>query len=160
MTTAIRGDLTRIAGFSPSQLPFKALAPVEVEAHVLARVAAGDADAVSELYDLHSSAIFGLALRVTNDRALAEDATQETFVGIWKNAGRYDAGRGSIRTWIMAIAHNRAVDAVRRRRIAALSLDDVGVADAVPSLPDVWPEVSARFDAAAVARAFAKLSYV
>lgn len=128
------------------------------ESDVLARVAACDPEAVAELYDDHSPAIFGLALRITKDRALAEDVTQETFVCIWTYAARFDAARGSVRTWIMAIAHNRAVDAVRRRRAAVLSLDDDNAAASmVPSCPDVWPEVSARFDAATVKRAFASL---
>lgn len=121
-------------------------------------MAAGASEAVAELYDRHSSLIFGLALRVTNDRALAEDATQETFVAIWKNAARFDPACGSVRTWILAIAHNRAVDTVRRRRVAVLSLEeDSGAAETVPACADVWPEVSARFDTAAVTRAFASL---
>ena len=130
----------------------------DVHEDLLAKVAAGSAEAVGELYDAHSAAIFGLALRITRDRGLAEDVTQETFVAIWTSAARFDPLRGSVRTWIMAIAHNRAIDAVRRRRAVVLSLDeDDSTVTMIPPSPDVWPEVSARLDAAVVKKAFARL---
>ena len=139
-----------------SALPAQVPATVDVE--LLASLADGDQSAMAELYDRHSSAVFGLAFRVTRDRALAEEVTQEAFLGIWRNAARYDASRGAVRAWIMVIAHNRAIDAVRRRRPAVLSFDqDNGLVETLPQLLDVWSEVSAKFDAASVKRAFAKL---
>ncbi len=137
-------------------MPVLAQAPTDAE--ILGRVANGDAAAVEELYDRHSSSVFGMAMVVTHDRGLAEDATQETFVALWKNAARFDPTRATARTWIMAIAHHRAVDAVRRRRAASLSLDaDDGLREKLPPSPDVWPEISARVDQNAIKRAFTKL---
>ena len=121
-------------------------------------VGAGDPTAIASLYDRHSAAVFGLALRITKDGGFAEDVVQATFVGVWRHAARYDPARATARTWIMAIAHHRAVDVVRRRRAAMLSLDaENGVAERVLAAPDVWAEVSGRFDLAAVTQALSTL---
>lgn len=151
-------DLTGMAGASPSEVLRPAVIPVAGDADLLARVASGDATGVSELYDRHSAAVFGLALRVTRDQGLAEDVVQETFVGVWKHAARFDQTRASARTWIITIAHNRAVDAIRARRANALSLDaENGIAETVPPSPDVWPEVYGRLNLAIVNQALAAL---
>lgn len=154
----MREELPGAAGAGPLGFLAPAPAPVASDAQILERMCAGDATAVGELYDRHSAAVFGLALLITHDRGLAEDVSQETFVGIWKNAARFDPTRASARTWIMAIAHHRAVDALRRRRAAVLSLDvEDSVVETIAPSPDVWPEVSARFDQAAVKTAFTRL---
>src|SRR3954470_14692840 len=87
--------------------------PPDVEA-LITRVARGDARAFEALYDELSSAVFGLARRVVRDPARAEDVTQEVFLEVWRKAARYDRALGTPRTWMMTIAHRRAVDAVRR----------------------------------------------
>jgi RNA polymerase sigma-70 factor (ECF subfamily) len=87
--------------------------PADVEA-LITRVARGDARAFEELYDELCSAVFGLARRVVRDPARAEDVTQEVFLEVWRKAARYDRALGTPRTWVMTIAHRRAVDAVRR----------------------------------------------
>jgi len=81
---------------------------------LLARVARGDSRAFESLYDELSPAVFGLSRRVVRDPARAEDVTQEVFLEVWRKAARYDSGLGSAKTWVMTIAHRRAVDAVRR----------------------------------------------
>ena len=81
---------------------------------LLDRVARGDRAAFEALYDLVSAPVFGLARRVVRDPARAEDVTQEVFLDVWRRAPRFDRAQGSARTWIMTIAHRRAVDAVRR----------------------------------------------
>jgi RNA polymerase sigma-70 factor (ECF subfamily) len=78
------------------------------------RAARGDATAFEELYDELSAAVYGLARRVVRDPARAEDVTQEVFIDVWRRATRFDGERGKAKTWIMTIAHRRAVDAVRR----------------------------------------------
>ena len=78
------------------------------------RVARGDAQAFEHLYDELSSAVYGLARRVVRDPARAEDVTQEVFLEVWRKAARFDRTLGKGKTWIMTIAHRRAVDAVRR----------------------------------------------
>ena len=67
-----------------------------------------------QLYDELSSAVFGLARRVVRDPARAEDVTQEVFLEVWRKAARFDSSLGKAKTWVMTIAHRRAVDAVRR----------------------------------------------
>ena len=117
-----------------------------------------DQQALSELYDRYQAVMYGLAMRITNDPALAQDAVQEAFVGMWRNASRYTAGRASVRTWILSITHHRAIDLVRRRRpTTTLPETDVGASDASLTAPDVWPEVARAADAAEVRRAVATL---
>ncbi len=82
---------------------------------------AGDAQAFSVLYDRHSRAAYSLAYRMMGEKQAAEDLAQEAFLKVWRSAGSYRAGRGSVRTWILSIVHNRGIDhlrslASRRRR--------------------------------------------
>ena len=87
--------------------------PADVDA-LVRRVALGDAGAFERLYDELSPAVFGLARRVVRDPARAEDVTQEAFLEVWRGAARFDSNLGKAKTWVMTIAHRRAVDAVRR----------------------------------------------
>jgi RNA polymerase sigma-70 factor (ECF subfamily) len=124
---------------------------------LLERLAAGaDESALSDLYDRYQAQMYGIAMRITRDPALAQDAVQEAFVGVWRNAARYAAGRSSVRTWMLSIAHHRAIDIVRRRRPAA-TLPEVETADAALTTPDVWPEVAQTLDRAEVTAAMAGL---
>jgi RNA polymerase sigma-70 factor (ECF subfamily) len=100
--------------------------------------------------------MYGLAMRITNDAALAQDAVQEAFVGVWRNSARYAEGRASVRTWMLSIAHHRAIDIVRRRRPAS-PLPEIEDGSAALTVPDVWPEVARASDAAAVRTAMATL---
>lgn len=81
---------------------------------LLSRVARGDEAAFEDLYDRTSAAVFGLARRVVRDPARAEEVAQEVFLQVWQTATRFDAQRGSAKTWVLTLAHRRAVDAVRR----------------------------------------------
>jgi RNA polymerase sigma-70 factor (ECF subfamily) len=73
-----------------------------------------DSRAFSLVYDRHCDAAFGLAYRMVGTRGLAEDVVQEAFLALWRGASRYDGARGSVRSWILGIVHNRAIDALRR----------------------------------------------
>src|SRR3954467_9265044 len=109
---------------------------------LVGRLAAGvDEAALSELYDRYQAAMYGLAMRITNDAALAQDAVQEAFVGVWRNASRYVEGKASVRTWMLSIAHHRAIDIVRRRRPTS-QLPEIDDLNEALTTPDVWPEVS------------------
>ena len=81
---------------------------------VMQLVGEGDPRAFELLYDRHGSAAFSLAYRMVGDRVLAEDISQEAFLSIWRSRMRYDSARGSVRTWVLGIVHNRAIDALRR----------------------------------------------
>ncbi len=70
-----------------------------------------------EAYREHSRELFRLALRSLADRSLAEEIVQETFIRYWRNRERFDARRGSLRTWLFAIARNLIVDAARARAV-------------------------------------------
>src|SRR5688572_21234792 len=126
----------------------------------LVRIAAGELHALDELYERYKTMAYSIAYRITNDATLAEDVVQDAFLGAWRNAERYIAGRGSVKTWLLSIVHHRAIDAVRRRKPAS-ELPDIEV---VPPpqfrLPDVWAEVAAGLDADDVRRALATLSDV
>ena len=77
----------------------------------------GEARAFEVLYERHSQAAFSLAYRMAGSRGLAEDVVQEAFVSLWRSGARYDRTRGSVRTWVLGIVHNRAIDALRRSMV-------------------------------------------
>jgi RNA polymerase sigma-70 factor (ECF subfamily) len=81
---------------------------------VMQLVQQADPRAFELLYDRHGGAAFSLAYRMTGDRSGAEDVAQEAFLSIWRSRLRYQPERGSVRTWVLGIVHNRAIDALRR----------------------------------------------
>lgn len=100
-----------------------------------------DIDALEVLYDRYKTVAFSLAYRIVGERTAAEDIVQDAFLSIWRRAAWYQPGRGRVRSWLMAIVHNRAVD---RLRSAATSSGDLPL-EAVPDMesdaPPVWQEV-------------------
>jgi RNA polymerase sigma-70 factor, ECF subfamily len=80
---------------------------------LISLVEASDAEAFATLYDRHSRAAFSLAYRMMGDRQAAEDLAQDAFLKVWRNASSYRAERGSVRTWILSIVHNRGIDQIR-----------------------------------------------
>lgn len=80
---------------------------------LMSLVEGGDAGAFSALYDRHSRAAYSLAYRMMGDRQAAEDVTQDAFLKAWRSAASYRSERGSVRTWILSIAHNRGIDQIR-----------------------------------------------
>ncbi len=81
---------------------------------VMQLVQSGSPRAFELLYDRHGGAAFSLAYRMIGNRVSAEDITQEAFLSIWRSRLRYDQARGSVRTWVLGIVHNRAIDALRK----------------------------------------------
>lgn len=79
----------------------------------------GDARAFEVVYDRHSGVAFSLAYRMCGRRAMAEDIVQEAFLSLWRSGSRYDRGRGSVRSWVLGVVHNRAIDAFRRETVRA-----------------------------------------
>lgn len=129
------------------------------DSRLIERLAGGELDALHELYERHKSMAYAIALRITGNSAAAEDAVQDAFLGAWRNAGRYVAGRASVRTWLLTIVHRRAIDAVRRRRPdVSVELDETVVESL--AVPDVWEEVAIGLDRATVTAAMAEISGV
>jgi RNA polymerase sigma-70 factor (ECF subfamily) len=77
----------------------------------------GDAGAFEVVYERHATVAFSLAHRMTQSRNAAEDVVQEAFLSLWRSGARYDRARGSVRTWILGIVHNRAIDSLRRSTV-------------------------------------------
>jgi len=74
-------------------------------------------------YDRHGGVAYSLAYRIVGERGAAEDVTQEAFISIWRSGARYDAARGSVRTWMLGIVRNRAIDFLRSKAGRAPKLD-------------------------------------
>jgi RNA polymerase sigma-70 factor, ECF subfamily len=84
---------------------------------VMQLVQRGDPRAFELLYDRHGGAAYSLAYRIAGRQAIAEDVVQEALLSIWRSRLRYDQTRGSVRTWILGIVHNRAIDGLRRSSV-------------------------------------------
>ena len=80
---------------------------------MISLVEAADAEAFATLYDRHSRAAFSLAYRMMGERQASEDLMQDAFLKVWRSAKSYRAERGSVRTWILSIVHNRGIDQIR-----------------------------------------------
>ena len=83
------------------------------DADLISLVENDDPEAFATLYDRHSRAAFALAYRMMDQRHAAEDLIQEVFLKVWRAAGSYRAGRGTVRTWILSIVRNRSIDQLR-----------------------------------------------
>jgi len=90
-----------------------------VLSELLGRCARGDEAAFADLYDLTARRVHGLVLRVVRDPAQAEEVTQEVYLQAWSTSARYDETRGSALSWLMTLAHRRAVDRVRAAEAAS-----------------------------------------
>ncbi len=127
---------------------------MEADAAAVARVAGGDTEALRELYDRYGRIVYGMTYRVTKDPQLAEEATQDTFVTLWRRAENYDPERAKLTTWLFVIARNRAIELVRARARVPEPQDDV---DPAGEEPDVADLIALGDDAERIARALAEL---
>jgi len=80
---------------------------------LISLVEANDAEAFAVLYDRHNQAAYSLAYRMMGERQSADDLMQDAFLKVWRGAGSYRSERGSVRTWILSIVHNRGIDQLR-----------------------------------------------
>jgi RNA polymerase sigma-70 factor, ECF subfamily len=107
-------SLVRLRPAEGGGQPVRREAPQLSDEALVEAVARSDETALGELYDRFGRVAYGLALRVLQDAALAEDAVQEAFLQIWRGAGSYEPERGKASTWLLTFVHRRAVDLVRR----------------------------------------------
>jgi RNA polymerase sigma-70 factor, ECF subfamily len=116
-----------------------------------------NADAFEVIYDRHADAAFSLAHRICAQRALAEDVVQEAFLSLWRTRSRYDRNRGSVRTWVLGIVHNRAIDALRRRAVRDRGIVDEGLPERVAAPERTDLDVARREEAREIRDALADL---
>jgi RNA polymerase sigma-70 factor (ECF subfamily) len=115
-------------------------------------------DAFEAIYDRHAGAAFSLALRICAQRPLAEDVVQEAFLSLWRSRARYDRNRGSVRTWVLGIVHNRAIDALRRRAVRDRGIAfDEGIEERLEAPERTDAEFARREDAREIRDALGSL---
>jgi RNA polymerase sigma-70 factor (ECF subfamily) len=118
------------------------------EASLIGRIAAADATAMRALFARHQVRVFRFVLRHVRNEAVAEEITNEVFLEVWRSAGSY-AGASSVATWILSIAHHRAVSSLRKRREE--SWDEEAAAE-LPDAGDNPEEAAQKADKALILR--------
>ncbi len=123
------------------------LSPSSELAELLAQCALGDRAAFRRLYELQSARLFGAALRITRQSALAADAVHDALLQVWQNAGRFDPERGNGEAWLLSLVRYRALDIARR------GMRETPVTDDMPEPVDEDPDPLARLQSVAEASA-------
>ncbi|PRI11000.1 RNA polymerase subunit sigma [Leucobacter massiliensis] len=123
----------------------------------LARAARGDRRAFATLYDLLSARVFGLIVRVLLDRSQSEEVLQEVFLEAWERAPSFDVDRGSARSWLLTIAHRRAVDRVRAAQAASRRDLAAGARELAAAAPAVEDHVQVMVDGSRAVRGLREL---
>lgn len=121
-------------------------------------VAEGNRDAFAALYDRISGRVLGLIQRVLVDPAQSEEVAQDVFLEVWQQASRFDAARGKAVSWILTVAHRRAIDRVRSSQTSRDRDYAVGIRDYEPSVDDVAESVEVRMEHRRVVAAMSRLS--
>jgi len=134
---------------APSPADLRKLADEDL----MALVRDAEASAFEIVYERHSGVAFSLAYRMCGQRAMAEDIIQEAFLALWRSGMRYDRARGSVRSWILAIVHNRAVDALRRGAAHTRRREDESEADRLEHPERTEVEAARRQEAADIRQA-------
>ncbi|NQU36351.1 MAG: ECF RNA polymerase sigma factor SigK [Actinobacteria bacterium] len=140
-------------------MPTAAKNPDEVTA-LLLLTAQGDEAAFRDLYDAIAGPVFGLIRRVVRDPAQSEEVAQEVMVEVWRLASRFDPERGSGKTWILTMAHRRAVDRVRSAQSSTNRDTAYGVANHEPDHDHVSSDVENEFEKRQVRNAMKELTPV
>lgn len=125
---------------------------------LLQRVAAGDQVAFGELYDQTAPRVLGLIKRLLKDHAQSEEVAQEVFLEIWQTASRFDTTRGSAASWMLTMAHRRAVDRVRASQSGRDRDLKIGIRDLSPEYDSVTESVEIRIEHERVERALGRLT--
>ena len=126
---------------------------------LLSRAGRGDQSAFAELYDSLAPLLQGIVLKVVRDPAQSEEVTQEAFVELWRLAPRYDASRGSVRSWATTLAHRRAIDRVRSEQSSRNRTEREAQNRPIQS-GDVAEQVVAKIDGTRVRKALERLTEI
>lgn len=133
--------------------------PAELDV-LLRRCGRADETAFAALYDRAASRVFGMVLRVVRDRSQAEEVTQEVFLEVWRSAPRFDERRGSAISWLLTIAHRRAVDRVRSAEASSARDTTYHQGAAEPAHDATAEAAHASFEARRVRQALATLTEI
>jgi len=118
----------------------------------------GEVRAFEVVFDRHAGAAFSLAYRMCRRRAAAEDIVQEAFLSLWRSSRAYDPARGSVRSWVLSVVHNRAIDALRRQGSRdSHDVPDDGIAERFSAPDRTDAEAERRDDARRVRSALGEL---
>jgi RNA polymerase sigma-70 factor, ECF subfamily len=144
--------------FKPNRRSRQADIRVLADEELMQLVRQGHSSAFELVFDRHSGPAFSLAYRMCGRQAMAEDVVQEAFVSLWRSGARYDATRGSVRTWVLSVVRNRAIDVLRREG-AKVSRDvgEEGAAERVPAPELTDAEVERRDEARQIRKALEEL---
>lgn len=110
---------------------------------ILARIADGDSAALAALYERYARVVYGLALRMLGNRELAEDLVQETFWRVWRRSSTFNRERGRVASWVLGIAHNLAIDELRRQRLRPVPVYEDDARPVLQELEDEQVDVAA-----------------
>ncbi len=125
-----------------SEETFRILARSEPpDDELIAALARRDLGALEVLYDRYGKLAFSLAYRILGDRGSAEDAVQDGFLSIWRQAQSYRRERGSAKTWLMAVVRNRSIDKLRSHAASGATVPLEELPDDVDTAPGVWQQV-------------------
>ncbi|MBZ4017771.1 sigma-70 family RNA polymerase sigma factor [Streptomyces purpurogeneiscleroticus] len=125
---------------------------------LLNRVAGGDLEAFSAVYDRVSGPVLGVVRRILRDPAQSEEVTQEVLIEVWRCAARFRADRGRAMTWVMMLAHRRAVDRVRAAQAQAEREHKAALLDHTPAYDEVTEQVESRWERQRVRRCMGALT--
>ncbi|MBV9466406.1 MAG: sigma-70 family RNA polymerase sigma factor [Solirubrobacterales bacterium] len=125
---------------------------------LIEQVRRGSPRAFEVIFDRHAGAGFSLAYRMCGSRALAEDVVQEAFLSLWRSGARYERSRGSVRSWVLGVVRNKAIDAFRNETAKTrYDVHDANVAELMPARERTPREVERRDNALRVRRALEEL---
>jgi RNA polymerase sigma-70 factor, ECF subfamily len=130
----------------------------ETAEQLLVLVARGDQDAFERLYDRIAGSVLGVVRRVLRDPAQSEEVTQEVLTEVWRTAARFDPERGGASTWVLTMAHRRAVDRVRSAQSATNRDAKVALLEHTPAYDEVSEAVEDRLEAEQVRKALESLT--
>jgi RNA polymerase sigma-70 factor (ECF subfamily) len=153
----VRPDMLELVS-RESDLPGRDLDAALTPEELLERVATGDREAFAALYDLTAPRVLGLVKRLLKDHSQSEEVTQEVFLEIWQTATRFDHAKGGAASWMLTMAHRRAVDRVRASQSSRDRDTRVGIRDYETDYDSVTEQVEIRIEHERVERALTRLT--